>query len=328
MRNSIRHRWISLVLAGAGICNLVAGSAAILFPLSVLHWLAVHSPLADVMLGRSIGTVIALLGVGYLAAAISPLRYWPVVLIGLLGKLAGPVVFAAAVWNDYLPLTPGWMVLLQGSIWTIPFGAALWTIIRIRSHMGTSYLLPEDDDPLRELRTSAGLLLDELTTERPFLVVFLRHAGCTFCREALADIAAQRTAIEATGCGIVLVHPGVDDRAEPLFHRYGLSDLPRISDPACRLYRQFGLNLGRLTELLAPRVWWRGLVAGVIHRHGVGAFCGNGLQMPGVFLYQQGRILAGFQHEVASDRPDYLQMVRDALRVNTREPAVVCAVGH
>ncbi|MGP1310160.1 MAG: hypothetical protein ACTS27_08185, partial [Phycisphaerales bacterium] len=38
------------------------------------------------------------------------------------------------------------------------------------------------------------------------LLVFLRHAGCTFCREALADVAKRRRRIENAKVRIVLVH--------------------------------------------------------------------------------------------------------------------------
>jgi hypothetical protein len=36
-------------------------------------------------------------GVEYAAAALAPLRHWPVVLAGLLGKILGPIAFLSAV---------------------------------------------------------------------------------------------------------------------------------------------------------------------------------------------------------------------------------------
>ena len=156
-----------------------------------------------------------------------------------------------------------------------------------------------------DLRSNRGEKLDELADPRPQLVVFLRHAGCTFCREALADIAEQREQIESRGCGIVLVHMGKNDRDEVFFASYGLDDLPRFSDPECRLYRQFGLDLGGFAELLGPMTWIRGFMAALINGHGFGMLRGNGFQMPGVYLYHCGQILGGFQHARASDRPDY-----------------------
>ncbi|MCL7927899.1 MAG: hypothetical protein M8841_08945, partial [marine benthic group bacterium] len=44
-----------------------------------------------------------------------------------------------------------------------------------------------------------GRSLDSLSRERPLLLVFLRHLGCTFCREAATDVSVQREAIEREG---------------------------------------------------------------------------------------------------------------------------------
>nr|WP_256200529.1 hypothetical protein [Verrucomicrobium spinosum] len=61
--------------------------------------------------------------------------------------------------------------------------------------------LPDERTLLAEALTSAGPSLAALSQQSPVLVVFLRHAGCTFCREALADIARVRPAIEAPAPG-------------------------------------------------------------------------------------------------------------------------------
>ena len=48
-------------------------------------------------------------------------------------------------------------------------------------------------------RTDQGSTVETLSRQRPVLLVFLRHAGCTFCREALADLAAQRRDVREPG---------------------------------------------------------------------------------------------------------------------------------
>ncbi|MDA0920333.1 MAG: SelL-related redox protein [Planctomycetota bacterium] len=174
--------------------------------------------------------------------------------------------------------------------------------------MNTAYDTPEADDPLSELRTNQGSILDELANRQPQLIMFLRHAGCTFCREALSDLSRQRAEIEASGCGIVLVHMGDNDRDAAFFDKYSMGDVPRIADPNCRLYRLFGLYLGSFSELLGPRVWLRGFMAAVLKGHGVGRLQGNGFQMPGAYIYHCGQIHGGFQHTLASDRPDYAEL--------------------
>jgi hypothetical protein len=153
--------------------------------------------------------------------------------------------------------------------------------------------------------TSTGETLAQLSLREKVLVVFLRHGGCPFCREALQDISVSRHSIERKGTTIVLVHMMTDEDASALFDRYGLGDLARISDPDRLLYGAFGLQRGTLSQLLGWKVWWRGLIAGILNRHGAGSLKGDGRQMPGVFLLKDGEIIYGYRHRSAADRPSY-----------------------
>ena len=137
------------------------------------------------------------------------------------------------------------------------------------------------------------------------LLVFLRHAGCTFCREALGDIARTRPAIERTGARIVLVHMGDSGAIEKLIEKNGLADVDSICDPEQKLYKAFGLKRGSLLQLFGPKVLWRGFLAGVVRGHGIGSPAADSSQMPGLFLLNKGGIVRRFRHRSASDRPDY-----------------------
>lgn len=153
--------------------------------------------------------------------------------------------------------------------------------------------------------TQSGKRLVSLSDASPLLLVFLRHAGCTFCREALGDIARARPAIERTGVRIVLVHMGDSGAIEKLIQKNGLVDVDRICDPKQNLYKAFGLKRGRLLQLLGPKVLWRGFLAGVVKGHGIGTPAADSSQMPGLFLLNRGGIVRRFRHRSASDRPDY-----------------------
>lgn len=154
-------------------------------------------------------------------------------------------------------------------------------------------------------RGSTGATLADLSLGRSVLVVFLRHAGCTFCREALADLADARDRLASQGVDIALVHMGTDASASTLFGRYGLGDVPRFSDPERHLYKAFGLFHGTVGQLLGPKVVARGVRAAWIERHGLGRPVGDPRQMPGAFVVRDGRIIASFRHRSAGDRPDY-----------------------
>ncbi len=171
-----------------------------------------------------------------------------------------------------------------------------------------SLSLPIDQAVLVSTCDQHGVSLADLSATRQQLVVFLRHAGCTFCRQAVADIVRDAATIEAGGTGIVLVHMMTEAEAVPFFARYGAERFSRISDPSQALYRAFGLANGSVWQLLGPKNWWEGAKAFLGEGHGVGIPAGNVQQMPGSFLIHDGRILKAFRNETASDRPDYVTL--------------------
>ena len=163
---------------------------------------------------------------------------------------------------------------------------------------------------LEEITAESGRRFVDLALERPSLLLFLRHSGCTFCREALADVAAARAEIEAGGARVVLVHMGDRPELSLLLQKHGLEDLERICDPRQILYSAFGLERGRVSQLFGLKVWWRGFVAGVLKGHGIGKASADTRQMPGVFLIDQGLIANHFRHRSAADRPEYTELCR------------------
>ena len=162
----------------------------------------------------------------------------------------------------------------------------------------------QQDDPQSTLQSTTGKTLDELSSERPVLVAFLRHSGCTFCRELLADLSRRRQEIEAAGIGIVLVHLEKDADVAELAAKYGIADVPRIADPDQRLYEAFNLRRMSPIEMFNPAVWIGGFRTAILKRHGFGRVKGDVLQMPGVFLVRDGKIVAGHRHKTPASSCD------------------------
>lgn len=165
-------------------------------------------------------------------------------------------------------------------------------------------------------RTQSGQTLAALCEASPVLLLFLRHAGCTFCREAIGDVARDRGVIEAAGVRIVLVHMGDAEAIAKLTTKYGLGGVDRICDPDRKLYQAFGLKRGRLRQLFGPKVLWRAFPQGVLSRHGIGRLTADGFQMPGLFLLDEAGIVRRFRHRTAADRPDYVGIC--AVPLNSR----------
>lgn len=155
------------------------------------------------------------------------------------------------------------------------------------------------DSPLRRL------------ADRPTLVILLRSFGCTFCREAMADVAAAKQSIRDAGAQIAFVHGATPAEAAPWFKKFGLEDVVTISDPGLAHYRAFGLGRTPAGALVDPRVWTRGAVCAL--SHGFGAQTPAMMrQLPGVFLVQGDRVISAYRHRSPADRPNYLALVRFA----------------
>jgi hypothetical protein len=299
------------VLIAAGLYNLAWGAWVGIFPAALFDALHMAQPNYP-QLWQCIGMIVGVCGVGYLIAASNPARHWPIVLVGLLGKILGPLGMVHALWTGVFPWTFALNCLTNDLIWWIPFALILrhaWTTFREEPE-SASELATLLDETIPSLGTS----LAALSHQHPVLVVCLRHSGCTFCREALADLGRQRAAIERSGTRLVLVHMGDAVRFAVLAGRYGLGDVPVIADPGRRLYRGLGLRRGSLAQLLGLRVWWRGARA-FFSGHGLGTLDGDGAQMPGAFVICDGEVTRRFVHATAADRPDYAKLCLTAVHV-------------
>jgi peroxiredoxin len=147
----------------------------------------------------------------------------------------------------------------------------------------------------------------ELSTNQPVLLIFLRHFGCTFCREAVCEIEKVRPQIEALGTRLSFVHLSSDERAMKFFKPHHFEDLPRFADPDGRLYEAFGLVRAKWKQYLNPQTIAR-MFSAWARGNFVGAPDGDVERMPGVFLIHHAEILKSFRHKLVSDRPDYLAL--------------------
>lgn len=298
--------WMRSVVAAAAIYNVCWGVWVGLFPNHLFDLTGAERPNYP-EIWQCVGMFVGVWGLGYLAAATNPLRHWPVIMVGFLGKILGPMGFLWAVWRDRFPAEFGWVIVFNDLVWLAPFGMILYSAYE-RWVAQKRVVSPEIQRMALRTKTSMGMSIDELSRLSPVMLVFLRHLGCTFCREALADLAQAKKQVQETGTRLVLVHMSREETAAQAMARHGLANVDRVSDPQQAVYRAFGLSRGRLMELFGPKVWWRGFQAGVLGRHGVGTLDGDGFQMPGVFVIFHGEVIRSYIHQSASDRPDYVDL--------------------
>ena len=288
-------RW----LLAAGVYNIVWGLLFGAFPHALFDWASMERPNYP-ELWQCIAMIVGVYGVGYAIASVDPYRHWPIVLVGFLGKLFGPIGFAQAALTGRMPWKFGIVNIFNDLIWLIPFFLILRGAWR-------AYLADPGADSA-DTRDQQRRTIDDLSQDQPVLLVFLRHFGCTFCRETLADLRVQRSRIEAAGVRIALVHMSPDAEAAAFFARYSLDGISRFSDPGRGLYRRFALRRGGWRQLFGLAVWVRGARAIFADGHGLGAPAGDGFQMPGAFLVLNGEIVRAYRHDTAASRPDYCKL--------------------
>ena len=127
--------WMRWVLVAAGIYNLAWGGVAILAPRLSFELIGMELP-RYLEFWQCIGMIVGVYGIGYLAAAADPIRHWPITLVGLLGKIFGPIGFAEALWSGKLPLAFGWNIITNDLIWWVPFTLILTAAWKARGVSG------------------------------------------------------------------------------------------------------------------------------------------------------------------------------------------------
>lgn len=168
---------------------------------------------------------------------------------------------------------------------------------------------------LEEMVTNTGENLGQISENQPVLLVFLRHFGCVFCKEALSDLSEKRSEIEGKKITIVFVHMAVDEVAEDYFKRYDLAGITHVSDLSQRFYAAFGITRGSFSQLYGLRTWTRGYAASKEgHKLERASNLGDSTQMPGIFLLRDRQVKHSYVHQLASDRPNYEELIQHCER--------------
>jgi len=103
-------------------------------------------------------------------------------------------------------------------------------------------LLPLEVESSQEVKVAIG----DLWSERPCLVVFLRHFGCIGCAENVRGLAPRLPELERLGTRTVFIGCGAPLFIEPFRERHNLLHTPveLYSDVALRTYQAVGLAYG------------------------------------------------------------------------------------
>lgn len=304
------HTWMRVILILAGLFNLGWAILLIFFQPFYFNLVGLHE-IQLPGIWRSSGIMAGVMGLGYLIASTNIMRYWPIVFMGLLLKLIMPLNILVSYNQGEIMADIFRIALTNHLIWWLPFIAILYRVYRqpyATDDELIEFAASDISTSLEMYSTSTGRSLLEASAENPVMLVFLRHFGCTFCRETLHDISKKIEQIEARGSKMVLIHMVSNAHAQRELTKFGLDHIEHVSDPESLLYKSFSLRRGGLSQLFSPKVLWRGIQAGFLKKHGLGDAAGDVFQMPGIFLIYNGEIKKQFYHSTAADIPPYLEL--------------------
>ena len=167
-----------------------------------------------------------------------------------------------------------------------------------------------DNNIMSMMTTQKGQNLLELSKKKPIMLIFLRHFGCQFCRQAMDELSQKRKELAEAGTELIFVHMAENDVAETYFKKFKLSGVTHVSDPNCRYYAAFGLVKGSFTQLFGLQTWIRGFSNKAQYGNEMGKHLGDSFQMPGAFMLHKGEVKDQHIHKMASDIPDYDKLIQ------------------
>lgn len=133
------------------------------------------------------------------------------------------------------------------------------------------------------LSTGETVPLKSLYENERMALIFLRHLGCVFCKEHVAQLRSL------SDLNIVFVTLGTPEATEA-FRKKMQSPHRFICDPEKKLHALFNLQRGGLAEVLNSHTIVR-TIAAMLKGYMQGLPQGDAAQLPGVFLIEKdGRV--------------------------------------
>jgi hypothetical protein len=104
----------------AAVYNIVWGAAIVLFPHALFDFAGLPR-MNYPGVWQCVGMIVGVYGIGYWIAASDSRRHWPIILVGFLGKIFGPIGFIQAFSQGIFNAKFGLTIISNDLIWWIPF---------------------------------------------------------------------------------------------------------------------------------------------------------------------------------------------------------------
>ncbi len=187
-----------------------------------------------------------------------------------------------------------------------------------------SLLKVGDKAPNSELFNTNGenVHLSDYWAKKPLVIVFLRHFGCTFCRQHVAMLRRDYAEFLDAGGDIVLVGMGGPKVGRGFEILMDIKFPTLVTGETNLPYHQYGLGKGTLGQIFGIRSFVKGLKA-TFQGHIGTSVQGDPYQMPGVFIVDtSGTLKYVHYYDDIGDTPDNSDLIAV---VKTLSPALTTA---
>jgi len=115
------NTWMGTVLKLAAVYNVIWGAWVVFFP-DYFFQITGMEPLTHTTIWQGMGMIVGVYGIGYWLASYDPIRHWPIVLVGFLGKIFGPLGFLLNYFMlQSIPYEFSYTLYTNDLIWWVPF---------------------------------------------------------------------------------------------------------------------------------------------------------------------------------------------------------------
>ncbi len=159
--------------------------------------------------------------------------------------------------------------------------------------------------------------LASLWPHGPVLVVFLRHFGCLFCRELLAELQERSAELAQAGLLVAAIGLGEPRHAQRIGQRYA-PDLTVLAAPTADAYAAYGIVRAGMKQILSPRTFAAGARAALSGSAQTKA-TGDQQMVGGAFVVdRQGVVRLAHYDAFPGDKPDLDRIVALGRRLTRR----------
>ncbi|MDZ7728736.1 MAG: peroxiredoxin-like family protein [Dehalococcoidia bacterium] len=149
---------------------------------------------------------------------------------------------------------------------------------------------------------AASTRMGDLWAEQPVVLVLIRHFGCLFCKEQVAELSKVTDRIHAAGGELVIVGNGGPEHVQWFVEDFGVQT-PVYTDPEAQAYRAVGAKRGLLTAMNPGSI--RAALGARRKGYKQTQTMGDAWQQGGVFIIlPDGSMPFRYVSDYAGDHPD------------------------